>query len=59
MTNISQKHVCLYQWHLLIKCNENNNGNIEHINKKYMDQDLDVEESLENIDCLGKTKSLF
>ena len=42
----------------MINCNENenDNGKIDHINKTYMDQDLDIETNIENIAsvCLGK-----
>ena len=45
----------------MINCNENENdhGKIDHINKKYTDQDVDIETNKENIACLGKTMSLY
>ena len=44
----------------MINCNENENDNdkIDHINKTCRDQDVDIETSIENIVCLGKTMSL-
>ena len=45
----------------MINCNENENDNdkIDHINKTYRDQDVDIETNIENIVCrLGKTMSL-
>ena len=41
----------------MINCNENENdsGNIDHINKKYIDQNVDIET---NITCLDKIMSL-
>ena len=42
----------------MINCNENGNGIIDHINKTYMDQDVDMETNTENVACLGKTMSL-
>ena len=44
----------------MINCseNENDHGNIDHINKTYIDQDVDIDTSIENIACLGKTVSL-
>ena len=32
-------------------CNENDSGKINHINKTYIDQDLDIETNLGNIAC--------
>ena len=44
----------------MINCNENenDNGNIDHINKKYIDQNVDIETNIENITCLDKIMSL-
>ena len=41
-------------------CNENknDNGKIDHINKTYIDQDVDIETNIEHIACLDKTMSL-
>ena len=52
-----KKHVCLYQWHYVINCNENENANdkTDHINKTYTDEDVDIETNIENIACLGMT----
>ena len=41
----------------MINCNENDNGKMDHINKKYIDQDVDIETNIENISCLGKRMS--
>ena len=38
--------------------NETDNGKTDQINKKYIDQDVDIETNIENIACLGKTTSL-
>ena len=40
----------------MINCNknDNDNGKIDHIDKKYIDQDVDIETNIENILCLGK-----
>ena len=56
-----KNQVCLYHWNYMINCNENenDNGNIDHINKKYRDQNVDIETNIENIMCLDKTMSLF
>ena len=44
----------------MINCNknENDNGKINHINKTYIDQDVDIEPNIEIIACLGKIISL-
>ena len=44
----------------MINCNENenNNGEIDCINKTYIDQDLYMETNIENTACLCKTMSL-
>ena len=44
----------------MINCNEgeNDNDKIDHINKTYSAQDVDIETDTENIVCLGKTMSL-
>ena len=44
----------------MINCNENENdhGNIDHINETYIGQDVDIYTSIENIACLSKTMSL-
>ena len=57
---MSQKQVCLYHWDCMINFNENENDNskIDDINKKYIDQDVDIETNKENTACLGKTMSL-
>ena len=57
---MSKKQICLYQWHYMINCNENENddGKIDYIKKIYIDQDQDIEANIENITCLGKTMSL-
>ena len=59
-TNMSKKQVVLYQWDYMINCNENknDNGTIDHINKTYIDQGVDIETNIENLACLGKTMSL-
>ena len=51
MTNMSKKQVCPYQWDYMINCNENENDNdkIDHKNKTYRGQDLDIETNIENI----------
>ena len=43
----------------MINCNENenDNGKINH-KKTYIDPDVDIESNIENIVCLGKTRSL-
>ena len=43
----------------MINCNENenDNGTTDHINKTYIDQDVDTETTIENVACLGKTMS--
>ena len=56
-----KKQVHLYQWCYIINCNENdNNGNdkIDHINKIYIDQDVDIETNVQNIVCFCKTLPL-
>ena len=44
----------------MINCNENenDNGKTDHINKTYIDQDVEIETNIENIACLSKTISL-
>ena len=44
----------------MINCNEieNDNDKIDHTNKIYRGQNVDIETSAENIVCLGKTMSL-
>ena len=42
----------------MVNCNENDNGTIGHINKTYIDQDVDIVTNIENIAYLGKTMSL-
>ena len=44
----------------MINCNgnENDNDKIDHINKAYKGQDIDIETNIENIVCLGKATSL-
>ena len=44
----------------MIHCNENenDNGKIDHINKTYIDQGLDIDTNIVNIACFGKTMSL-
>ena len=44
----------------MINCNENINytGTIDHINKTYIDQNINIETNLENLACIGKTMSL-
>ena len=49
LANMSEKQVCLYQWDHLINCNENDNWKIDHINKTYIDQNVDIETNIENI----------
>ena len=39
--------------------NENDNGKRDHINKTYINQDVDIETNIENTGCLGKTMSLY
>ena len=55
-----EKQVCLYDRDDLINRSENENGNgrILHVNKKYIDWDVNIETNIENIACLGKTMSL-
>ena len=50
----------MYQWDYLINCNknDNDNGKIDHIDEKYIDQDVNMETNTENTVCLGKTISL-
>ena len=59
LTKCPKKQVCLYQWCYIINCNENDNdngnGKIDHINKIYIDQDVDIGANIQNIVCLGKT----
>ena len=45
----------------MINCNENknDNGKIDHMNKTYIDQDVDIETNIENTVCLRKTVSLY
>ena len=40
-----KKQVCLYQRDYMINCTENeyDNGKIDHINKIYIDQEVDTE----------------
>ena len=40
----------------MINCDENE-WQIDYINKRYIDKDLDIETNIENIACLGKTIS--
>ena len=49
MTNMSKKHVSLFQLDYMIHCseNENDNGKIDHINMTYID--LDVERQIYTI----------
>ena len=44
----------------MINCNEgeNDNDKIDHINKTYSAQDVDIGTDTKNIVCLGKTMSL-
>ena len=44
----------------MLNCNENeyDNSTIDHINKTYIDQDVDMERNIEHVACLGKTISL-
>ena len=44
----------------MINCNENenDNGKIDHINKTYIDQDLDIEINIKNIAYFRNTISL-
>ena len=57
---MSKKEVFLYQWDYVLNCNENeyDNSTIDHINKTYIDQDVDMERNIEHVACLGKTISL-
>ena len=41
----------------MINCNENDNDTIDHINKIYRGQDVDIETNIENKVCLGKAMS--
>ena len=43
MTNMPKTQVCLYHLDYLINCNENknDNGKIDHMNKTYIDQDVE------------------
>ena len=58
---MSKKQGCLYQRDYKINCNKNENDiyKTDHINKTYIDQDVDIETNIENIGCLGKTMSLY
>ena len=40
----------------MVNCNENedDNGQKDNINKTYIDQDVDIATTIENIACLGK-----
>ena len=40
----------------MINCNEN--GTKDHINKTYIDQDVDIKTNIENAACFVKTTSL-
>ena len=39
----------------MINCNKNeiSNDKIDHIDKTYIDQDVDIETNIENMACLG------
>ena len=52
---MSEKQVFLCQWDYMINCNENDNEKTDHLNKTFIDQDLD---RIQNIACLGKTMPL-
>ena len=41
LRNMSKKQISMYQWDYTNNENENGNGIIDHINKTYIDQDLD------------------
>ena len=60
MTSLSKKQVCLPQWDYAINCNENENvnGKIDHINKIYIDLDVEKEKNIENIACIVKSMPL-
>ena len=57
---MSKKQAVLYHWDYMINCNENKNDNgiIDHINKTYIDQDVEKETNIENLPCLVKTMPL-
>ena len=57
LTNMTKKQVCLYQWDYENQ-NQNDNDKIDHINKTYTDQDLDIETTIGNTACFGKATSL-
>ena len=59
LINLSNKQVCLYQWDYMINWNKNekNNCRINQANKKYIDEDVDIEANVERIACLNKTTS--
>ena len=61
LTNMPKTQVCLYHLDYMINCNENknDNGKIDHMNKTYIDQDVDIETNMENTVCLSKTVSLY
>ena len=40
---MSEKQVFLCQWDYMINCNENDNEKTDHLNKTFIDQDLDRE----------------
>ena len=44
----------------MLNFNENENDNVkrDHINKTYIDQNVDAETNIENIACLSKTMYL-
>ena len=44
----------------MINCNENINdtGTTDHINKTYIDQNIDIETNIKKLACIGKTVSL-
>ena len=57
---MSKKQVFLCHWGYMINCNENENDNekTDHINKTWIDQDIDILTNMQNIACLGKRMPL-
>ena len=57
---MSEKRVFLCQWDHIFNCNENKNDNrkVDHVNKNYIDLEVDIEINTQNTLCLGKTVPL-
>ena len=56
-----KKQVFLSQWDCNINCNENENDNekTDHINKRKIDQDVEIETDIKNRACFGKIMSIL